>query len=103
MRYGFGSHRPVLLGFLALIKRANTLVVPGGVMRRLDKRPRQIFIPVLAVAFAFFGEVGKSPAAHTTRIRSKLPHLGKALDCSGLIHDRHPENLSDAVNRQEFL
>jgi hypothetical protein len=73
VRQRFGCH--VGLGLLAFVKALGSCVVTQRKVRRFDKRPRQISVTVLAVAFAFLLSIGVT-ATEGLGVRScLLPRL----------------------------
>ena len=54
MRHRFDRHHHLGLRLLSLIETLNLGVEPDGEVGRFDKRPGQILVPVLGVAWPFF-------------------------------------------------
>lgn len=84
VRQRLGRHHAIGLGFLPLEEAPRLVTVATGEVCRLDERPHQIGIAVLAVAFAFLPAVGIAGAVHAAGIGSEVADLGEAGDVAGL-------------------
>ena len=101
MRHRFERHDHLGLGLLSLIETLNLGVVPDGEVGGFDKRPGQILIAVLGIAFAFFLTVADLLTADTAAIRCEVADTGKSPNVSGLQHDGEREDLTDPRRRLE--
>ena len=103
MRHRLDGHNPIGLGFLALVEPSDAFVDARGMMSGFDKGPPQVLVAVLAITFPFLFAIAHAPAVDATGIGRELAHPLKALDRPRLVHDRHSENPSDAIDGEQLL
>ena len=71
-------HDGVGAGLLALVETLRLGTEAHREVGRLDKRPRQILVAVLRVAFALLLAVGDARAIHAAAIRTEVPDRREA-------------------------
>ena len=76
--------------------------MPLGKVRRLHKRPGQIFILVLAVTFALLLAVTRPGGLHAPAVRTEIAYSGKSFNVARLQHDRQTQDLPDPRNGQQL-
>ena len=98
VRQRLGCLRPVGLGELLGIETFRLRTEARREVRRLDKRPRQVLVAVLGIAFAFLLAVTQAHTVATVRIGGEISHLGKATDAADLEQDDDGQHLADTGN-----
>lgn len=86
MRHRFNRDNFIFLGRLALEELSDLSIGLNSKVRRFNKSPRQVFIPVLPVALAFLLEIAHllrphAPAVRSSRDGVKSLHSTFAIAC----------------------
>src|ERR1700722_7293966 len=90
--------RPALL---AIVKASGLRAVTHCEVRCLDKRPREILVAVLGIAFTLLPAVTLPQAVNTATVGTEVADLRKAADRPGLEHERGRGPGADTRHRPE--
>ena len=103
MGQSLNSDNIVRPGLLPFVKPLRFRTVAQGKMGRFNKRPGQVLVAVLGIAFPFLLAVARMLTIDAACIRSKVTRAGKAINRSRLQQDRRGQYPNNARNARKKI
>src|SRR5450830_73098 len=96
VRQRLDGHHVVRLGLLSLVEPFCLSIEAHRINSRLHKRPGEVLVAVLRIAFAFLLAIAGVDAINAARVGGKVAGASESLDRTCLQQDGRRQNLADA-------